>query len=145
MATPTKTQTPQTNPLALPPTLSPDALDALTDLTTTLTRVRAGLISSTGAVPPESTAGDANGGTLSLKDFPGATDGVKHKVQKARVQIRQLPDMARTTEEQEKELRELEQRVKKQKEVLAKLREAGVRFGREGQMGEEKDTNQMET
>ncbi|KAI9901312.1 hypothetical protein N3K66_003129 [Trichothecium roseum] len=167
----TTTQTPTANnPLSLPPTLSPDAIDALTDLTTTLTRVRAGLLSSPGAVPdptatttttttttaatssgsapsggtgPNSTdtsgasgTGTATTGTLSLVDFPGATDGVKHKVQKARAQIRQLPDMARTTAEQDDELRRLEDRVRRQREVLAGLRDAGVRFARGAAEGE---------
>lgn len=162
------------NPLSLPPTLSPDAIDALTDLATTLTRVRAGLLSSPGAVPDPTTnpttsstasttavtssapsgsgagntdtgtgAGAATG-TLSLVDFPGATDAVKHKVQRARAQIRRLPDMARTTAEQDDELAQLGERVARQREVLAGLRDAGVRFARGAGEGEDDGSNQTQ-
>ena len=44
--------------------------------------------------------------------------------------MRQLPDMERTVEEQEAEIRELEERMRRQVEVLAALREAGKRFER---------------
>ncbi|CAI0655877.1 unnamed protein product, partial [Colletotrichum noveboracense] len=78
---------------------------------------------------------------LSLKDVPAQTDALKHKLQRARVQMRALPDMERTTAEQEDEIKELEERIKMQREVLDRLREAGVKFGHdEGGGGDKMET-----
>ncbi|KAL1884113.1 hypothetical protein VTK73DRAFT_6782 [Phialemonium thermophilum] len=75
------------------------------------------------------------GGTIfALKDIPTATDGLKHKLQRARVQIRELPDMGRTVSQQQEEIAELEGRIARQREVLRSLREVGLRFA----MGEER-------
>ncbi|PKS11242.1 hypothetical protein jhhlp_003003 [Lomentospora prolificans] len=130
----------QQAPMALPPTLSPDSLDALTELTTLLTRLRSTIQASagpsgipgstplaTGATPNPSAASPA-GNSLSLKDVPTATDHLKHKLQKARVQVRSLPDMDRTIAEQEEEIAELEERIRLQREVLEKLKQKGVQF-----------------
>ncbi|KAF6814763.1 hypothetical protein CPLU01_14316 [Colletotrichum plurivorum] len=143
------------HPLELPATLSPDALDTLTELTGILTRLRAAIQASgsaggiTGATPnpsgPGATpnpSGASLGAPLSLKDVPAQTDALKHKLQRARVQMRSLPDMDRTTAEQEEEIRELEERIRLQREVLDKLREAGVRFGHEeGGRGDKMETD----
>ncbi|TDZ34941.1 hypothetical protein C8035_v010161 [Colletotrichum spinosum] len=139
------------HPLELPPTLSPDALDTLTELTGILTRLRAAIQTSgssggiTGATPaamgPGATpnpSGASPNAPLSLKDVPAHTDALKHKLQRARVQMRTLPDMERTTAEQEEEIRELEERIKLQREVLDRLREAGVKFGHEDGGGGDK-------
>ncbi|KAF6796519.1 hypothetical protein CSOJ01_13117 [Colletotrichum sojae] len=143
------------HPLELPATLSPDALDTLTELTGILTRLRTAIQASgsaggiTGATPnpsgPGATpnpSGASPGAPLSLKDVPAQTDALKHKLQRARVQMRSLPDMDRTTAEQEEEIRELEERIRLQREVLDKLREAGVRFGHEeGGRGDKMETD----
>ncbi|KAF6813976.1 hypothetical protein CMUS01_12733 [Colletotrichum musicola] len=143
------------HPLELPATLSPDALDTLTELTGILTRLRTAIQASgsaggiTGATPnpsgPGATpnpSGASPGPPLSLKDVPAQTDALKHKLQRARVQMRSLPDMNRTTAEQEEEIRELEERIRLQREVLDKLREAGVRFGHEeGGRGDNMETD----
>jgi len=47
---------------------------------------------------------------------------IKIRLQKARAAVQALPDMGRTIEEQEVEIRELEERVRAQREVLAGLR-----------------------
>lgn len=114
------------HPLALPPTFSPDTLDALTELSIVLTNVRAGIQSSTG-ITTGATPG-ANGQQqqqLSFKDVPGATDSLKHKLQRARTQVRALPDMNRTIEEQSEEIKELETRIEAQRTLLARLRDGG--------------------
>jgi hypothetical protein len=128
--------------LALPPTLSPDALDALTELATIMARLR-GTIESSSAIPglgtgntplPGGTPGLTSGGpagALSLKDIPTATDNLKHKLQKARAQIRALPDMERSMEQQEEEIRELEEKIRQQNEVLSHLKSNGANFAAE--------------
>ncbi|KAK2049662.1 hypothetical protein LZ31DRAFT_549228 [Colletotrichum somersetense] len=142
------------HPLELPSTLSPDALDTLTELTGILTRLRTAIQNSgsvggiTGATP----AGTGPGATpnplgaspnapLSLKDVPAQTDALKHKLQRARTQMHQLPDIDRSIDEQEEEIRQLEERIKMQREVLDRLRDAGVKFGHEeGGTGDKMET-----
>lgn len=137
-----------TNPLALPPTLSPDSLDALTELTAILNRLRnaiqaansSGAGGITGATPlptgtTPNTLGASPGGmsSLNLRDLSAQTDTLKHKIQRVRAQIQLLPDMDRDAEEQEAEMRELEEKIKLQRQVLESLRERGVKFGTEGE------------
>lgn len=122
------------HPLALPSTLSPDDLDALSELSIVLAKVRAGIQSSNGiAAGTGATPGGVNthGQQLSFKDVPGATDGLKHKIQHARAQVRVLPDMDRSIEEQNREIKDLEARIERQRALLETLREGGVRFGKE--------------
>ncbi|PFH57679.1 hypothetical protein XA68_14689 [Ophiocordyceps unilateralis] len=111
----------QPHPHALPPTLSPDDLDALSELSLVLAKVRAGLQSSSGIGPQQ----------LSFKDVPGATDGLKHKLQHARLHVRALPDMDRSVEEQRKEIAQLEARIQQQRALLERLRDGGARFGKD--------------
>ncbi|KAK2595549.1 hypothetical protein QQS21_006723 [Conoideocrella luteorostrata] len=122
------------HPLALPATLSPDDLDALSELSIVLAKVRAGIQSSNGILTGSgATPGGAatQGQQLSFKDVPGATDGLKHKLQHAQAQVRALPDMDRSIEEQDREIRDLEARIEKQRALLERLRERGLRFGKE--------------
>ncbi|PHH85663.1 hypothetical protein CDD83_103 [Cordyceps sp. RAO-2017] len=120
--------------LALPPTLSPDNLDTLSELSVVLAKVRAGIQSSTGiTIATGATPGgpSTNGQQLSFKDVPGATDGLKHKLQHARAQVRLLPDMARSVDDQQREIDELEARIHQQRLLLARLRDGGVGFGKD--------------
>lgn len=130
------------HPLALPPTFSPDTLDALTELSLVLAKVRAGIQSSSGITTepaPGGGAGAAGGLTLSFKEVPGATDGLKHKLQRARAQVRALPDMDRTIGEQTEEIRDLETRIRTQRALLQRLRdEAAGREGKEEAAGGDK-------
>ncbi|KAK6206732.1 hypothetical protein QIS74_13220 [Colletotrichum tabaci] len=143
------------HPLELPSTLSPDALDTLTELTGILTRLRAAIQTSgsvggiTGATPagtgagatPNPLGGASPNAPLSLKDVPAQTDALKHKLQRARTQMRQLPDMDRSISEQEEEISQLEERIRMQREVLDRLRELGVQFGHEeGGTGDKMET-----
>ncbi|KAK1986472.1 RNA polymerase II transcription mediator complex subunit 9-domain-containing protein [Colletotrichum cereale] len=142
------------HPLELPPTLSPDALDTLTELTGIITRLRTAIQNSgsVGGITDATPAGTGPGATpnplgaspnapLSLKDVPAQTDALKHKLQRARTQMRQLPDMDRSIDEQEEEIKQLEERIKMQREVLDRLRDAGVKFGHEeGGTGDKMET-----
>ena len=119
--------------LALPSTLSPDSLDALSELSIVLAKVRTSIQSSSGlatGATPSTTA--AAGQQLSFKDVPGATDSLKHKIQHARAQVHALPDMDRTIEEQNAEISDLEARIQTQRALLERLRDDGVKFGKDG-------------
>ncbi|RYP89559.1 hypothetical protein DL770_004332 [Monosporascus sp. CRB-9-2] len=72
--------------------------------------------------------GQGQDNELSLKEVPAAADALKHRFQRARAQIRTLPDMGRGVAEQEAEMAALEARLARQREVLARLRDVGVRF-----------------
>ncbi|KAM3510022.1 hypothetical protein MY10362_000266 [Beauveria mimosiformis] len=123
--------------LALPPTLSPDSLDALSELAIVLAKVRTSIQSSAGlataATPGTAAVAAASGGQpLSFKDVPGATDALKHKLQHARAEVRALPDMDRGVDEQRREMAELEARIVTQRALLERLRDDGLRFGKDG-------------
>ncbi|KAK5995589.1 hypothetical protein PT974_04002 [Cladobotryum mycophilum] len=119
-------------PLALPSSLSPDDLDALSELSIVLAKVRAGLQSSQGLTTGATPGGPSSSGQqLSFKDVPGATDKLKHKLQHARAQVRTLPDMDRTIDEQKTEIKELETRIDMQRALLERLRDGGVKFSKD--------------
>ncbi|KAH8595210.1 RNA polymerase II transcription mediator complex subunit 9-domain-containing protein [Bisporella sp. PMI_857] len=121
-------------PLTNPPSLSPDAIDTLPALAEILSRLSN---LSPSSLPTDTSTPSQNGaGTLSTKEVPAATDGLKHKIQKARQQVKELPDIGRSVEDQEEEIRELEERIKKQRECLNGLREVGreIERGREGKV-----------
>lgn len=60
---------------------------------------------------------------LEPKDLPNEVIAVKSKIRKALRELERLPDMDRSVEEQEEEIRMLEEKAAKQKEVLKKLGE----------------------
>ncbi|EOO01973.1 putative microtubule-associated protein [Phaeoacremonium minimum UCRPA7] len=145
------------HPLALPAGLSPDSIDTLTELALILSRLRppqsngsttglatgatpaATQVTGTTPLPSSAPAGSPGGsGTLNLKDVPTATDSIKHKLQKARAQIRQLPDMNRSIAAQEAEIVELLTRMAQQREVLGRLKDVGAAFGADGDEGRDK-------
>lgn len=64
---------------------------------------------------------------LTTKDVPAATDGLKHRLQKTKAQVALLPDMDRSIEEQEKEIGDLEEKIKEQRRVLEQLKAIGSR------------------
>lgn len=58
-----------------------------------------------------------------------ATDALKHRFQRARNLIRTaLPDLDRGIPDQEAEIRALEARIDRQRDVLDKLREVGAQL-----------------
>ncbi|KAK3689605.1 RNA polymerase II transcription mediator complex subunit 9-domain-containing protein [Podospora appendiculata] len=83
----------------------------------------------TGTTPLASGGGGGGGQLLSVKELPGATDNLKHKLQRARAAVKTLPDVGRTISQQEVEIAELEARRRKQVEMLMGLKEEGLQFG----------------
>lgn len=139
-------QPPQSHALALPAGFSPDTIDVLSHLSTILSEVRTTLQTSTGIEPPPTinepnkpAADTSSQPGLSFKDVARASDGVKHKLQRAREQVRQLPDMKRGVEEQEAEIRMLEAKIERQRKLLERLREGG--FGKEVDEVEKMETS----
>lgn len=145
---------PDANPHPLPAGLSPDSVDVQSPLYTILSRLRytekngaatnsdgdsskpgantpaGGLPGSTpsGAAAQEANSSDTK--TLSTKDLAAATDPLKHKIQRARAAVHTLPDITRTIQEQEAEIREWEDKIEKQRTVLLQLKEFGIQFSR---------------
>ncbi|RDW73827.1 hypothetical protein BP5796_07269 [Coleophoma crateriformis] len=122
---------PQSTPtsISLPGGLSADSIDTLPVLAAILSRLQALSPTNASASSPPATTPSAlasGTGAIPIKDIPAATDSLKHKIQKARAQVTQLPDMQRSVAEQELELRELEERIKSQRAVLDGLRAAGL-------------------
>ncbi|KAK4447716.1 RNA polymerase II transcription mediator complex subunit 9-domain-containing protein [Podospora aff. communis PSN243] len=128
------TQTPTTH---LPPNLSPDSIDTLTELTAILTRLRASQTASASSTIPPPAAGSVTGttplpssslqsGTFGVKELPAATDNLKHKLQRARAAVRTLPDVARSVEQQERDIAELEARRREQLAMLARIKAVGL-------------------
>ncbi|KAI0127644.1 RNA polymerase II transcription mediator complex subunit 9-domain-containing protein [Xylariales sp. AK1849] len=127
-------------PLALPAGLSPDQLDVLTELSSILARLRTPTTlpsgaSAAGATPANPTQASSSFASnpfstadISLRDFPAATDPLKRKLQDARKAALKLPDMGKTAADQEEEMRELEERIARQRAVLAMLRDTGTKF-----------------
>jgi DNA-binding transcriptional regulator GbsR (MarR family) len=58
---------------------------------------------------------------LEPKDLPNEVIAIKSKIRKALRELEKLPDMDRDVEEQEAEIKKLERKAAKQKEVLQKL------------------------
>jgi len=81
---------------------------------------------------------------LTIKDIPTATDELKYKVHRARMQVNELPDMQRSIAEQEEEIRELEVRIAKQSKVLEDLRDVGIKVKQVREKGS-KEGDAMET
>jgi len=125
------TPAPQPPTTTLPPGLNADAIDVVPVLSAILSRIPDLTTTSTTTAgsPPAATPSQLTSGTgpLSRKDILPATDELKHKLQNARRQVKELPDIERSIEEQEEEIRELEAKVRKQREVLEELRELGRR------------------
>ncbi|RKF81757.1 putative microtubule-associated protein [Golovinomyces cichoracearum] len=116
--------------IKLPEGLTPNSLDTIPVISSLLCRLQNSTSfnsnSTSGfqtASPSQHTAGT---GPLSFKDIPPATDGLKHQLLKALSQIKQLPDMDRTIEEQEVEIKELEEKICRQRKVISELRQLGL-------------------
>ncbi|KAL3426217.1 hypothetical protein PVAG01_03009 [Phlyctema vagabunda] len=125
---------PQQTPTSttLPDGLSADSIDTLPVLAALLSRLQnlSPTNPTSGSPPvatPSASALAAGTGPITIKDIPSATDGLKHKIQRARAQVKQLPDMQSSIAEQEEEIRELEEKIRKQRAVLEDLRKAGLK------------------
>ncbi|KAH6677505.1 RNA polymerase II transcription mediator complex subunit 9-domain-containing protein [Halenospora varia] len=148
MTTPSHHTQPPPSSLGLPEGLSADSIDTLPVLSALLSRLQNPSTTSTstaGSPPAASPSQIASGnGPLTIKDIPAATDELKHKVQKARAQVKELPDMDRTITEQEDEIRELEEKIARQREVLVSLRDVGAATKRDREKRERDGDINME-
>lgn len=137
----------------LPSGLSPDSIDVPSELYTVLSRVRytdkngasatsgdgehskpgtntpaGGPSGATPAGGADAAAGASGSKPLATKDLIAATDPLKHKIQRARAAVHTLPDVDRTISQQEAEIREWEEKIARQREVLQQLKEFGIQF-----------------
>ncbi|KAK0113680.1 hypothetical protein ONS95_013928 [Cadophora gregata] len=139
--TPQTTSQPAASLINLADGLSPDSIDTLPVLSQILSRLQTPSSTSgasTAGSPPAASPSQitSSTGPLGIKDIPAATDGIKHKLQKARGLVKELPDMERSVKEQEEEMMALEERIGKQRKILEQLREAGLDIKREREVRE---------
>src|SRR5438045_3563489 len=109
MATSPNSQAPSL--MNLPEGLSSDCLDTIPVLTAILSRLQppqnANASTSTAGSPPISATPkqvkdlENSMEPLTVNQIPIAADGIKSRLQKARAQVKQLPDMDRTLAEQD--------------------------------------------
>jgi hypothetical protein len=59
---------------------------------------------------------------LEVQHLDAATDAIRIRIQKARAAVKALPDIDRTVEEQDEEIKELQTRVKRMREMLVNLK-----------------------
>jgi hypothetical protein len=107
-----------TSPPEVPPFPSPQTFDILPEIYALVSRLQ--LSTSTTTDPTISQPIDS----LSSKDLPAAAVPIKLKIQKARATVQSLPDVGRTVEEQESEIKALEKRnesLRKRVQELAGL------------------------
>ncbi|CAD6503040.1 BgTH12-02711 [Blumeria graminis f. sp. triticale] len=117
-------------PMKLPDDLTPHHMDTIPILSSLLSRLsNPSSTNQSGLAAPSYTSSPSqlcnSTGQLSAKDIPPATDELKQQLQKAHLQIKQLPDIDRTISEQEEEIVELEEKISQQREVIKKLRVLG--------------------
>ncbi|KAK6078456.1 hypothetical protein SCUP515_04480 [Seiridium cupressi] len=137
--------------LDLPVNFSPDQLDITTELSALLSRLRTPVnlpgvsTSTTGQTPAAPTPSQQPSGSqsqsqstgdISLRDFPASTDHLRLKLQGAKTAVLALPDMDKSIVEQEAEIRQLEDKIRRQREQIAALREKGIKFATTDKMQE---------
>jgi hypothetical protein len=88
----------------VPPFPAPQTFDILPEIYALVARLQ--LPSNPTTDPSASQPADS----LAPKDLPAAAVPIKLKIQKARAAVQSLPDVGRTVEEQEREIRALESR-----------------------------------
>lgn len=75
---------------------------------------------------------------MSIKEVPSATDGLKYRLQRARIEVGKLPGIDMTIAEQEEEMKMLGEKIKKQREQLDYLRKLAKKMV-DGSGGETED------
>ncbi|RKF64828.1 putative microtubule-associated protein [Erysiphe neolycopersici] len=115
----------------LPEGLSPNSIDTIPVLSSLLSRFQISPLTTSISTPgiARSAASPsqllAGTGPLTDKDITLATDVLRFQLEKARIQIGKFPDMHRSIDEQELEIKELENRILKQKETMLQLQKFG--------------------
>jgi RNA polymerase II transcription mediator complex subunit 9 len=114
---------PANNP-PFPPPQTFDILPLIHDLLTRLSQpsISTAAITANTTVTPHTSVSSP----LEPKDLPQAAVPIKLKIQRAKAAVSALPDVERTVEEQQEEIRELEGRIRNLRGVLGELgRRAG--------------------
>jgi len=82
------------------------------------------LVPDTPGLPQPSQADDATAGgigNLEIQQLGPAASGIKIKIQKARAALKTLPDVDRTVEDQQEDIRLLEERITKMRDMLSRF------------------------
>lgn len=132
--TPAGSQTVETTPLATP---ALDILPSLHAILSTLLPDTPGLPGQTSqpdgaAAPTADDAPSAGDKHLEIQQLGPEASAIKIKIQKARAALKNLPDADRSVEEQEEDIRLLEERITKMRAMLSGL---GVRHDADVEMG----------
>jgi hypothetical protein len=117
---PTGSATPALPPQPAAPALPPPAtFDVLPDLHKLLSR----LIDTSGQAPAQTPThnGPSEDGPLEIQHLATAATGLKLKISRARRAVMALPDIDRTCEDQQDEIKYLEARIARQKAALQGL------------------------
>jgi len=114
---------PTLQPATLPP---PCAFDFLPPLHHLLSRL---LLPPADQTPPATHPLAPSNQPLEPKDVAKEAARIKQMIQNARLAVAQLPDVDRTVEEQKAEIRELEGRIERQREVLREVAGVGKKVG----------------
>ncbi|KAM3069971.1 hypothetical protein ACMFMF_008323 [Clarireedia jacksonii] len=113
--------------MVLPDGLTADSIDTIPVLCETLSRLQNFSSNNPPAASPPGATPSFNAanttGPLNIKDIFTATD--------ARAGVKELPDMHRSIEEQQEEMKEYEEKIKQQKQVLQLLMNAGMEMKKE--------------
>lgn len=109
-------------PLQQPTLPSPETFDILPPLQALLSRLllpSPGLLAPLGE-PSHDSPTETNDGTghLDIQELSAAVGAIRIRIQKARAAVKGLPDIERSMGEQEGEIRELEERVVRMREML---------------------------
>ena len=107
---------------------TPDATAALTaqtfDFLPMLHALLSRLVPDTPGLPQPNQADDATAtgvGHLEIQQLGPAASGIKIKIQKARAALKTLPDADRAVEDQQEDIRLLEERIAKMRDMLSRF------------------------
>lgn len=112
---------PPSDQLQLPPPQAFDILPPLHELLARIDHTPNDPIQVAAASGEDDTVSYADLQPLEPKDLPNEVIVIKGKIRKALRELEKLPDMDRTVEEQEEEIKMLEEKAEKQREVLKRL------------------------
>ena len=117
--------------IEIPPFPSPQIFDILPEIYALISRVQ---LLRQDLDPHSISTPSAIESPLEIKDLPQAAIPIKLKIQKAKATVQALPDIERTTVEQENEIKMLQQTIKGLRMRMAEL---GRRAGEGLKLGEQ--------
>ena len=77
--------------------------------------------------PPPVVAAEDGSAALDIHNLDAAANAIRTRIQKARAAVKALPDVELTIEEQEEEIRELEDRIGRMRGMMADLKRQAVK------------------